>query len=70
MIVTPADDKSLDKVLKLIKKEPEEPAEEGTPAIESPWFWVGVGLVVVGVAVAVAFSASGTRYVLDAPVIR
>lgn len=50
--------------------EPEEPAEEGTPAIESPWFWVGVGLVVVGVAVAVAFSASGTRYVLDAPVIR
>lgn len=49
---------------------PEAAASEDTPAIESPWFWVGVGLVVVGVAVAIALSATGTRYLLDAPGIR
>lgn len=48
------------------------PAEvESSPdLIESPWLWIVVGVVVAGVAVAVGVSASGERFVLDAPVVR
>lgn len=42
----------------------------GRSWFETPWLWIVVGLAVVGVGVAVGLSASGERYVLQAPVIR
>ncbi|HJL18551.1 MAG TPA: hypothetical protein RMH99_23020 [Sandaracinaceae bacterium LLY-WYZ-13_1] len=44
--------------------------DEGPSLIESPWLWIAVGLVAVGAGVAIGVSASGDRFVLDAPVVR
>jgi hypothetical protein len=47
-----------------------EPAAGGPSLVENPWLWVVVGVVVLGVGLAVGVSASGERFVLDAPVVR
>lgn len=45
-------------------------ARGGHGLLESPWLWVAVGAIVIGVGVGVAVTASGDRYLLQAPVVR
>ena len=47
-----------------------ETAPDETPLIESPWLWIAVGVVAIAVGVVIGVTASGDRYVLNAPVVR